>query len=107
MSEPETEEERAERLRTFVIDFCDGKIWTDLDCQDAEGVRMCFLVLNFMEEPIPDDTGRIWEHISRAGPTGVNGMPSFFSCHLMKKDDWERVQPAIAAEMARRKAVKV
>ena len=104
----ETPEQQAERLRQFVLDFCDGKLFTDLDCGDARMVRSVFMVLALMDpKDLPEDAHIAYEHISKAGPMSINGMPTFFSCGFLTKAEWDRVKPAILAELERRKAVVV
>jgi hypothetical protein len=52
--------------------------------------------------------GVVWEWISAAGPRAINGYPRFFSCRFMDAEDfWTRAVPAIKAEEARRKEIKV
>jgi hypothetical protein len=44
--------------------------------------------------------GAVWEYRSMAGPTGINGRPMFFSCHLLNRLDLE----PLFSEMARMRA---
>lgn len=105
MSEPETEEERSARLREFVLDYCNGHIVTSLEL-DERDIPMVFMVLALNAE-VPPNTAIAWEHVSKAGPVSINGNPTFFSCHFMNAEDWNRCRVAILAEMERRKAMKV
>ena len=54
-----------------------------------------------------DQLGVIYEWMSKAGPRAINGMPTFFSCRLMHKEDWERARQAIAREQERRENIEV
>ena len=53
------------------------------------------------------DFGCFWEFISQAGPRSINGMPIFWSCRLMGKEDMDRCVKAIAIEQKRREAVEI
>ena len=53
------------------------------------------------------DLGCIYEHMSKAGPRGINGYPMFMSCHLMHKEDWERALKAILREQKRQEGLEV
>jgi hypothetical protein len=50
-----------------------------------------------------ENLGCIWESIDQAGPRTINGMPIFFSCHIMHAEDWKRAKVAISKEIERRK----
>lgn len=103
-----SEDEETELLRKFVIDYCDGKIFTDLECDSEHEIRMCFLVLALAGPGVvPANAHRVYEHVSKAGPTAVNGKPIFFSCRFLSTEQWERVKPAITAELKRREEIKV
>jgi hypothetical protein len=104
----ETEEERTFRLKRFVMDYCDGNIFTSMQVHEPEQVSMVFMVLIFMEkDQIPPDAAFVWEHMSKQAPRSINGYPTFFSCYFMDKADAERVIPAIDEELKRRKEIKV
>ena len=104
----ESEEEREFRLRRFVLDVLDGRIFTSHGLS-LEEVRMSFIVLALAgdEIKIPEDTAIVWEYLDKAWPRSVNGMPCFPSCHFMNIEDWKRAHAAILAEMERRKSIKV
>jgi hypothetical protein len=100
---------KKEDLRQFVLDLCNEKIWTDRDCKRPEDISMSFIILSFMEpKDFPkEDIGLIWEYISKANTMAVNGMPTFFSCHLMHKDDWKIARQAAIKEMERRRTMPI
>ena len=33
----------------------------------------------------------VYEYLDKAGPTGINGKPTFFSCRLLNKKDTEKM----------------
>jgi hypothetical protein len=51
--------------------------------------------------------GVIYEWMEKAGPRSVNGYPTFFSCRLLHKEDWERAKVAIVREQERRETIEV
>lgn len=111
-AESETEEQRTKRLRRFVLDFCDGRIFTDRHLGRIEDLRMVFMPLALMgrdqlEELAKSDPALFYEHIDKAGPQSINGMPCFFSVRTLSRADWERVAPAIASEIERRKGIEL
>lgn len=101
MKEPE--------LRQLVLDICDNKVFTDRHCRTADEVAMCFPVLQFMKLcdqkfMAANPPGMIWEHYSKAAPMAVNGLPMFWSLHLLSPADTSKVHPLVMAELDRRKA---
>jgi hypothetical protein len=107
MMADETEEERSERLRKFVVGVCDGRIFTSAQLEPRE-LRMSFMILALMEPgQMPPGSAIAWEYMDKAGPIGINGLPCFLSCHFMNSADWDRARVAIAAELERRETVKV
>ncbi len=106
--EVETPEEQTERLRQFVLDYCDGNIFTDRQCSTIDEVRMCFMPLVLAGPGVlPNDMALIYEHRSKKMPLGVNGMPIFSSIKYLTTEELARVQPVIEAELKRRSEVKV
>ncbi len=106
MADEETEEQRTARLTQFVLNVCDGVVFTSAQVLEPEMLTMVFMPL-ILGAKVPKDTGCIWEYLKDASPRSVNGYPSFFSCHFMNKEDWARAHKGIVAELARRKAIKV
>ncbi len=102
-----------EELKQFVFDFVDGKVFTDRHLPaggDTNMAGMVFMTLMLMPPPPKDYIEKvacIYEHLSKAGPRSVNGMPMFMSHRFMHKDDWERVVPHIQAELERREQLEL
>ena len=38
-----------------------------------------------------ESIGMVYEYLDKAGPTGINGKPCFFSLRLLNKDDTKKV----------------
>ena len=53
------------------------------------------------------DIGGFWEYLNQAGPRGINGMPCFFSCRIMHKEDWKRAVAAINREIERQARIEI
>ena len=101
-----------EQLKQFVLDFCDGALYTSAHPSKMEDIKLVFLplMLGALSDWIPEELetiGLIYEDMSKAMPRSVNGMPMFMSCHIMHIEDWERARKAIDAEFDRRKSIEV
>lgn len=98
-------------LATFVMEVCDGKIFTLHHIREHDRESMVPMV--FMPVALGafsgwygvdlEQVGTIWEYLSEAGPRAINGYPMFFSLRVMHKDDWARATRAIDRELERRK----
>ena len=80
----------SKEIRMLAADIVDGKVFTDRHITKKDDVVMCFMILVLMDEKTRDslkDVGLIYEYIAEAGPTSVNGMPTFFSMRVVHKDD--------------------
>jgi hypothetical protein len=51
--------------------------------------------------------GIVYEYYNKGGPRSVDGFPTFGSCRLLHKLDWQRAQKAIDRELARRKEIEI
>jgi len=100
-----------EELAKFVLDFCDGKIFSSAHIskeQDGHILGMVFMPLslgalsNYTEEEIKN-IGLVYEYYDKAGPRGINDYPMFFSCRMMTSGDWAKASQAIKREEERRK----
>jgi len=96
------------KLRQFVLDYCDGKIFTDQSAP-IKDISMIFMILLFMkpEEYDTESIGCMYEYFSEAGPRSINGYPVFMSACFMHKDDWKICVPAINRELQRRKDLPI
>jgi hypothetical protein len=98
-----------EELKRFVLDYCDGKIYTlhDVPPVARNCVNIIFLCLALSPPRTPaegwESFGTLYEYWDQAGPRSINGQPIFWSHHYMHADDWKRVVPAIQRELKRRK----
>ena len=94
-------------LRQLVLDICDNKVFTDRHCRTADEVGMSFPCLMFLKLCdrkflAANPPGLMWEYYTKASPTGVNGLPMFFSCHFLSPDDQVKLHAMVIAEMQRR-----
>lgn len=86
---PKTDEEILQLAR----DLYKEQIWA---CSAiADEARMTFLPLMLMEPPQLMQLVKIgaycYQHMDKAGPRSVNGMPSFFSMSIVSFSDWTKV----------------
>lgn len=107
-----------EKLREFVNGYCSGQIFTSANIHASNDehlaslMRSVFMPLAFGGlKGVPKrelrNLGVLWEWNSKAGLRSINGMPTFTSCNMLHKDDWDRARNAVNAEMDRRKSIKV
>lgn len=97
-------------LAKFVMDFCDGKVFTSAHIRDSQAEHLLHIVflplalggLQGMYECEVKRIGLIWEYMSEAGYRAINGYPTFLSCRIMSKEDWDTARKAIQREMQRR-----
>lgn len=47
--------------------------------------------LSDLSDADKEDIGMIYEYYDKAGPRGINGMPMFFSCRLVNKNDTKMI----------------
>lgn len=92
-----------EAMEKFITGYCNKQIYTDQDCPENL-LHLVFMVLTFsdLSDTNLDNLGLIWEWTNEAGPRGINGHPTFFSCSLMHKKDFEICKKAIKQELKRR-----
>lgn len=100
-----------DEIRQFVLNVCDGHVFTSAQCEPAI-IHSIFMpiALGAFEGWTEDEcskVGCIWEHMKEAGPRSINGMPMFMSLRMMHIEDWDRARVAIAAEFERRKEIVV
>lgn len=96
-------------LAKFVMDYCDGKVFTSAQVSEHSlNLLPCIFMplalggLQGLYDAEVQRIGLIWEYMSQAGYRAINGYPTFLSCHLMHKDDWNTARKAILREMTRR-----
>jgi hypothetical protein len=83
-------------LKQIAMDLYDGLIYTDRHIPDNENVARVFLPImlgafsNIVEEDL-NKVGMVFEYMSQAAPRSINGMPSFFSFQMLKREDVDRL----------------
>lgn len=89
-----------DELKNIAKDLVEGKIFTDRHIQDPKDVMLVFEVLAFLTDEQNKDfqeaiksgeIALIYEYMDKAAPRSVNGMPIFFSCRTLTKDETEKV----------------
>ena len=90
-------------INTLAEDIYRDRVFTsnhvrlgDLNMFPVIFVPLIFADKKIIEKLRKDAPGMIYEHISEAGPRSVNGYPTFFSFHIVSKEDakkvWEKVE---------------
>ena len=99
-------------LRQFVLDFCDGKLFTSRQIKqnDSRLLMTIFMPLALgalagRSQAYYKQVGLLWEYLNAAAPQSINGYPIFFSMRIMHLDDWRRAIPVINLELERRKSI--
>jgi hypothetical protein len=92
MTEPE--------LRQLALDIVDRKVygsWMIPEDQLDRLLSVVFMPLLFgaAENLRENKAVSLYEYLDKAGPTGVNGYPSFMSCRFLTKEDTELLNPMI------------
>ena len=101
-----------ETLKRFVLDYLAGKIFLSVDINRESLIPMVFLPIALgcfgnMTKETAKEVGVVWEYMSEALPTGINGYPCFGSCRIMHRDDWQRARAAIIREQERQQDIEV
>ena len=100
-----------EELRTFVVDFLAGRVFTSAQVRDEDlGMVFMPLVLGALSLYHKDSLhilGIFYEDMSKALPQGINGNPIFTSCKMMHTLDWARARKAILLEQERQKTIEI
>lgn len=99
-------------LKAIAVGIKEGRVWTSNHCRDVDELRMSFMILALMEK---DDLGELiaggvhtfFEWMDKAGPRSINGLPCFFSCDYLNKEDWEKVKATHDALVKAEDSVKV
>lgn len=101
-----------DELRQFVDDFVSNRIFTSAHLRENDDIAMVFMPVALGAFSGWSDTGLerigvLWEYLSQAGPMAINGLPCFFSFHVLNADDWKIAREAILREQERRKNIEL
>lgn len=101
-----------EELRELVLAICDGRVFTSLHVDNASRIGMVFMplalgALSNLTDQYVASIGMVYEYLDKAGPMAFNGMPMFFSCRLLHREDFTRISSAIQRELDRRKNIEL
>ncbi len=89
---PELTGKTDEELKQIAKDLWAGKIFSSAHINRQEDLPLVFMALVFLsheqlDEMEKQDVNFFYEYMSEATPTGVNGMPTFFSVRMLKKPE--------------------
>ena len=79
-------------LKSLAIDIAEGKVFTDRHLTDQpDMIGSVFMVIGLggidQEKVESGEIDMIYEYIDQAGPRSINGLPCFFSCKYLSKDN--------------------
>jgi hypothetical protein len=94
-----------EQMQDLVRQLLAGTVLTS-DQVPPEMLKFVFMVVGlggFAGMPAEDleQIGCVYEHLSEAGPTSINGFPVFFSLKIMHINDWKIVRATLVRELKR------
>lgn len=87
---------RTEKLKKIAKDMWAGKIFTNQQIQHKDDLGLVFMPLLFLRKEDVDYFKKIqvefvYEYLTEAGSRSINGMPTFFSCRTLSKDESEEM----------------
>ena len=85
-------------LRKLALAIADKEIFGSWMIRKGDMERMLqsiFMVLLFMDEPLPNNVEHFYEYYSSAAPMGVNGYPTFLSVRMINMHDWKKLAPLV------------
>ena len=103
-----------EELKILARDIYMGKVFTDRDfASKADATNLMtsvFMPLLFMGTEAFDKLranppSLIYEYYDQAGPRSINGYPFFVSCHMIWKEDFDRMMVFLKAFTEAEKAI--
>lgn len=83
-------------LNQLAKDIVAGQVYTDRHLPDEEAAFMVFMPLALMGDEAmakfaEQSPGMIYEHLDKAGPRSINGLPVFMSFQYLNVEDAKRV----------------
>ncbi len=85
-------------LRKLALAIADNEIfgsWMIREGDMESMLRSIFMVLLFMDEPLPDNVAHFYEYYSESSPMGINGYPIFMSLKMINAHDWQNLAPLV------------
>ena len=83
-------------IKQLAVDIFENRVFGTwcMHRNDACFVGSVFLPIALGAE-VGKDVEHVYEYLSEAGTMGINGYPTFFSCRLLRKVDWEKLKPLL------------
>jgi hypothetical protein len=82
--------------RKLAMEIATGKVFGSwMVPKGQEQMLSSIFIVLVLGGKLPEDTAQVYEYYSEAGPLSVNGYPIFFSCRVIKQDDWEKLIPLV------------
>lgn len=85
-----------EEIKQLAEDMYRGLVFTDRHVQNVKDIQMVFMPLMFIDDKQREELnanlpGMIYEYISNAAKTSINGMPIFWSFKMVNQEDAKKV----------------
>lgn len=87
-----------DEINALAVEIYRGSVFTSnqIRKEDMGMLPVIFIPIalfgqKLIEDMRKEDMGMIYEHISEAGPGSINGYPTFFSLHIVSKEETKKV----------------
>lgn len=86
-----------DELNKIVQGILTNQVFTSNHVQNVDMIPMVFMpiALGGLADVDLNTLGGIYEYMDKASPRSINGYPTFFSCRLVNREDWQRVGEAV------------
>lgn len=87
-------------LKGLARDIVLGRVFTSIGLSESK-MRTAFPVFSFLskesaERLVNGNIVAVYEYYDKASPVGINGLPVFFSCNLLTKEQVEALMQFVA-----------
>lgn len=89
---------KIDELKQLAMDIVDDKVFLSSYLKKPEDGMMVFMVLMLMgpaEKEKLKDAALFYEYYDKAGPSGYNGYPIFYSIHWVSNEDYPTLKDLI------------
>ena len=86
-----------QQIRQLALDVADGRVFLTTDAREIElafSMILAFLTEEHRKDLEERDVVAFYEHISKAGPRSVNGLPMFMSACTLTREEYNRLVDA-------------
>ncbi len=85
-----------DELKQIAKDLYSGHIFCDRQVSRPEDIHLVWPILSLMDDKQMEDFKAckpyfIYEYLNKAGPTSINGMPTFFSINFLTEEETKKM----------------